>query len=343
MMKRALLVALTVAAATVAVGCGGDNSGPQSSKPDTDGAESVEPADSAAADAEDGGWEAETSLVTDEGWEYLVRVRVEAPDPDSDTRCTQPAPPGETIVPFSVTFTNDSDRKAPIPDAYVYLKASETDPGVPGVMWEPQGGCGPTTGGRVGQTIASDGEYTASGVFNGVRESMASDTLVALRIGQCIAGCDSGSDLVLRPSGSTSAEPSAITVCAVLPNDQYAFADPSAPSGYSGFEIDLLQYVGEQNGTDITVLPTEFDGIFTAVDEGGCDVVAASVTITPERQATLGMTQPVFNQEPTYSNGFVTRADDQKTLALLNAGIDDARASGELQRLYDEYSVAPPS
>lgn len=208
----------------VAVGCGGDDSGSQSRDLNPGGAESVEPADSADPDSEDVGWEAETSLVTDEGWEYLVRVRVEAPNPDADARCTQPAPPGETIVPFSVTFENGSDRKAPIPDAYVYLKASEDDSGVPGMMWERQGGCGPTTGGAVGQTIAADGEYSVSGVFNGVRESMVSSTFVVLRVGQCIAGCDSGSDLVLRPSRSTqsgSAPDETTAAAAKVPSADY--------------------------------------------------------------------------------------------------------------------------
>ena len=63
------------------------------------------------------------------------------------------------------------------------------------------------------------------------------------------------------------------------------------PEGYSS---DYLRAVGKAAGLDMDIRNVAWDGIFGGVATGQYDVVASSVTITPERQKQFDFTEPYY-------------------------------------------------
>ncbi|MCZ0961372.1 amino acid ABC transporter substrate-binding protein [Paracoccus benzoatiresistens] len=59
-----------------------------------------------------------------------------------------------------------------------------------------------------------------------------------------------------------------------------------------GFEVDLMNAVGEITGDDIQFVTMSFSGLIGALETGRIDTVANQITITPEREAKFAFTQP---------------------------------------------------
>ena len=72
-----------------------------------------------------------------------------------------------------------------------------------------------------------------------------------------------------------------------------------------GFDIDLVNAIGERLGVEVTHIPTEFTGLLPALDAGRCDVVASGIYLTAERLET-------FDAQPYYDTSIVllTPADN---------------------------------
>jgi polar amino acid transport system substrate-binding protein len=90
-----------------------------------------------------------------------------------------------------------------------------------------------------------------------------------------------------------------LTVCTDSPYPPFEFEDPDAPSGYSGFDIDLMQEVADRLGLELAVVNIGFDpiesGVAMAADE--CDIAAAAMTILPERAENITFTDPYFSAD----------------------------------------------
>lgn len=90
-----------------------------------------------------------------------------------------------------------------------------------------------------------------------------------------------------------------LTVCTDAPYEPFEFEDPEAPSGYSGFDIDLIQEIADRLGLELAVVNTGFDpiesGVAMASDE--CDIAAAAMTITEERAENVTFTDEYFSAD----------------------------------------------
>ena len=63
------------------------------------------------------------------------------------------------------------------------------------------------------------------------------------------------------------------------------------PEGYS---TDYLRAIGKAVGMDMDIRNVAWDGIFSGIATGQYDIVASSVTITPERQQQFDFTDPYY-------------------------------------------------
>lgn len=101
---------------------------------------------------------------------------------------------------------------------------------------------------------------------------------------------DASGDLELVTAGT-------LTVCSEVPYPPFEIEDNSAPSGYSGFDIDLVQAIADSLGLELMVQDVSFDGIQsgTAYASGQCDMGASAITITEERQANLDFSDPYYD------------------------------------------------
>ncbi len=59
-----------------------------------------------------------------------------------------------------------------------------------------------------------------------------------------------------------------------------------------GFEVDVMNAVGEQAGLDVTFETMSFSGLIGALESGRIDTIANQITITPERESKFAFTQP---------------------------------------------------
>jgi len=87
-----------------------------------------------------------------------------------------------------------------------------------------------------------------------------------------------------------------LTICSDLPYAVFEFEDADAPSGYSGFDIDLVQEMADRLELDLEVIVTGFDAIESgaAMAADQCDLAASAMTITEERAANIAFSDPYF-------------------------------------------------
>jgi lysine-arginine-ornithine-binding protein len=70
----------------------------------------------------------------------------------------------------------------------------------------------------------------------------------------------------------------------------------SAEGGdFTGFDIDLAKAIARELGVRATFINASFDGIFPALQNGTFDAVMSSVTITPERSASMLFSDPYYD------------------------------------------------
>ncbi len=94
----------------------------------------------------------------------------------------------------------------------------------------------------------------------------------------------------------------------------FTYRDPGTDR-LTGFDIEVMQAVGEQAGWDVRFVEAPFDSLFPALDSDRIDVIANQVTINPDREARYQFSTPY-----TYSHGVIvtrTDTDDITTLADL--------------------------
>ncbi len=87
-----------------------------------------------------------------------------------------------------------------------------------------------------------------------------------------------------------------LTVCTDSPYPPMEFEEDGE---FTGFDIELMRAISEQLELETAVVNTGFDPIVsgTALAAGECDIAAASISITEERQESVAFTEPYFDAE----------------------------------------------
>jgi polar amino acid transport system substrate-binding protein len=103
----------------------------------------------------------------------------------------------------------------------------------------------------------------------------------------------------------TTADPGALdlvtdgtlTTCTDAPYEPFEFEDPDSPSGYSGFDIDLVTAIAETAGLDVAVVNTGFDSLTSgaAMAAGTCDMASSAITITEARAENIDFSDPYYD------------------------------------------------
>jgi putative S-methylcysteine transport system substrate-binding protein len=95
----------------------------------------------------------------------------------------------------------------------------------------------------------------------------------------------------------------ALTIATVAPAQEAETLRVGMSGGYfpftfvrqdelQGFEVDVMNAVGEEAGLDIEFQTMSFSGLVGALEAGRIDTIANQITITPEREAKFVFTQP---------------------------------------------------
>jgi ABC-type amino acid transport substrate-binding protein len=133
-----------------------------------------------------------------------------------------------------------------------------------------------------------------------------------------VAGCG-GSDDSSSTGGETSAstdeaggsgEP--LTVGSDIP---YPPFEQGKPGNYTGFDIELMEAIGEKIGRTPEFQDTSFETIFRDVAQGKFEAVISAATITAEREKAVAFSDPYYLSEQAI---LVKEGSDIKGLADLS-------------------------
>src|ERR1700755_1355291 len=125
-----------------------------------------------------------------------------------------------------------------------------------------------------------------------IRNSRLSLLLIALAIAAVAvvaSGCGSSSD-----NSTTSGGGETLTVGSDIP---YPPFEQGKSGDYTGFDIELMEAIGEKIGRSPEFQDTSFETIFRDVAQGKFEAVISAATITEEREKEVAFSDPYYLSE----------------------------------------------
>ncbi|NUP60979.1 MAG: amino acid ABC transporter substrate-binding protein [Nonomuraea sp.] len=123
----------------------------------------------------------------------------------------------------------------------------------------------------------------------------------ALALSAC--GSDTGGGSTSGTTGASASaaggvklvQPGKLTVCTNIPYEPFQFKDGSGK--IVGFDVDIVDLAAKKLGVTQNIVDIDFAVIKSgaAMAAGKCDVAAAGMTITPERQQNIDFSVPYFD------------------------------------------------
>lgn len=121
-----------------------------------------------------------------------------------------------------------------------------------------------------------------------------------------LAGCSSAPAAPSASGSAPAASPAAdlklvtagtLTVCSDIPYKPFEFEDASSPTGYTGFDMELVDAISKKLGLTPKVVVTVFDALQsgTALEANSCDMAASAMTITDERKKNLDFADAYYD------------------------------------------------
>ncbi|MGY2703933.1 MULTISPECIES: ABC transporter substrate-binding protein [unclassified Nocardioides] len=150
-----------------------------------------------------------------------------------------------------------------------------------------------------------------------LRSALAATAFAALAISLTACGSDSDSsgtdssgsaDLGLISSGT-------LTVCSDVPYPPFENFDKSTPTGFAGFDVDIVEAIAQQLNVKVEIKDSDFNALQSglALNAGQCDMAASAMTITPEREAKIGFSDGYYDSEQSLlvpADSSITSIDD---------------------------------
>jgi polar amino acid transport system substrate-binding protein len=100
-------------------------------------------------------------------------------------------------------------------------------------------------------------------------------------------------------SGTGGEDDGTLTVCTNVP---FAPFETLVDGEYVGLDMDLMHLLAERLDQTVEVVEIDFDAIQSgsALNAGTCDIGAAGISITPEREEALGLSQPYYRADQAF-------------------------------------------
>ncbi|GGD16005.1 transporter substrate-binding domain-containing protein [Nocardioides daphniae] len=129
-----------------------------------------------------------------------------------------------------------------------------------------------------------------------MKRTLTSLAIAALALS--LAGC--GSDDNGDAADSGEFRPIAagkLTVCSDVPYPPFEDFDKSSPTGFKGFDIDIVTEVAKELDLELVVRDSSFDALKSGleVNAGNCDLIASAMSILPERQEVMDMSDSYYD------------------------------------------------
>jgi polar amino acid transport system substrate-binding protein len=105
-----------------------------------------------------------------------------------------------------------------------------------------------------------------------------------------------GTGLAAAACSTDSGDDDTLTVCTNVPFEPFEYQEDGE---YVGFDMDLMNLLADRLGQTVEVVEIDFDSIGSgsALNAGTCDIAAAGISITEERQAAMGMSDAYYRAD----------------------------------------------
>ena len=109
-----------------------------------------------------------------------------------------------------------------------------------------------------------------------------------------LGGCATNTETTELEGGAKVIDKGKLTVCTHLPYEPFQFKKAGE---VVGFDVDLMDLVAKDLGLEQTIVNTPFETIESgqSMNTGKCDIAAAGMTITEERQKAMDFSDPYFD------------------------------------------------
>jgi polar amino acid transport system substrate-binding protein len=150
-----------------------------------------------------------------------------------------------------------------------------------------------------------------------------------------VAGCGGGGDSTSSGGGGggeTSAEGGGGEPLTVGSDIPYPPFEQGKAGNYTGFDIELIEAIGEKIGRKPEVQDTSFETIFRDVQQGKFDAAISAATITEEREKAVDFSNPYYLSEQAL---LVTEGSSFKELKELEGktvGVQQGTTGQELAK-----------
>ena len=90
-----------------------------------------------------------------------------------------------------------------------------------------------------------------------------------------------------------------LTVCSDVPYPPFEDFDKSSPTGFTGFDMDIVAEIAKGMDLELAVKDAGFEGLQSglSLNSGQCDMVASAMTITEEREENIDFTEPYYDSK----------------------------------------------
>jgi len=109
-----------------------------------------------------------------------------------------------------------------------------------------------------------------------------------------LAGCATDSEKTKVEGGAKVIQSGSLTVCTHLPYEPFQYKEGG---DVVGFDVDLMDLVAAELDLEQEIFNTPFEKIETglSMSQGDCDIAAAGMTITEDRQKVMDFSDPYFD------------------------------------------------
>jgi ABC-type amino acid transport substrate-binding protein len=118
--------------------------------------------------------------------------------------------------------------------------------------------------------------------------------IASLVVAGCGGGSSSNSSSTSTGGGGGEGEAKPLTVGSDIP---YPPFEQGKPGHYTGFDIELMEAIGEKIGRTPEFQDTSFETIFRDVQQGKFEAVISAATITEEREKAVDFSNPYYLSE----------------------------------------------
>lgn len=108
------------------------------------------------------------------------------------------------------------------------------------------------------------------------------------------ATAEAGAEIDIEAAKASLIADGKLTTCTHLSYAPFQFNDDDGNT--IGFDVDIVNLVADKLGVEQTIVDTPFEGIKSGQDmaTGKCDIAAAAMSITPEREGVILFSDPYF-------------------------------------------------